>query len=204
MKFGPKYKIARRYGADLFEKTQTAKYALRTGRGVRPRKKGAPRSRSEFASQLREKQRARLLYGISERQFARYVRTALEKRGMSDDEALYRALEGRLDNVVYRLGIAPTRQAARQFVSHGHFTVNGVRVTIPSYGVAVGDVIAVRAGSAKKAPFAAVEDAVRDRPQPVWLRFDTVKGIATVVGAPRMVKAELPFTIAAILEFYRR
>jgi small subunit ribosomal protein S4 len=204
MKFGPKYKIARRFGADLFEKTQTAKYAFRTGRGIRQSGRGAPRGRSEFGAQLREKQRARLLYGISERQFARYVRHAIKTRTARDDETLYQALEERLDNVIYRLGIAPTRQAARQFVSHGHFTVNGTRITIPSYPVRTGDIVRVRSGSEKKTPFVALSDAVRDHREPDWLKFDKTKGVATVVGIPRLQKTELPFNIAAILEFYRR
>lgn len=204
MRIGPKYKKARRYGADLFEKTQTAKYALRAGRAVRTKGRGAPRGKSEFGAQLREKQRARLFYGITERQFARYVREAIAARSLSDGEALYRTLECRLDNVLCRLGIAPTRAAARQFAAHGHFTVNGVRVTIPSYGVRVGDVIKVRAGSAARVPFAALEDTLRDRVQPAWLRFDKVKRVATVVGMPKFVQSELLFNMAAILEFYRR
>ncbi len=201
MKIGPRYKIARRLGADIFEKTQTQKFA----QSARPVKGKRPSSRSDFAVQLREKQRARYLYGIGERQFARYVANAVEKKTVRDDEALFRSLETRLDNVIYRLGIAPTRQASRQFVSHGHFTVNGgVRVTIPSYSVKTGDVIRIRKGSITKLPFANLSDKIRDHLSPPWLRFDLVKGEATVVGTPKLVKSELPFNIAAILEFYRR
>lgn len=199
MKIGPRYKIARRLGADLFEKTQSPKYALRAGRGTR---RGY--GRSDFGAQLLEKQRARMLYGIGERQFKRYVRDALARKTVRDDAALLQTFETRLDNVAYRLGFAPTRAAARQLVSHGHLTVNGRRVTVPSYSVRIGDCLRVRAGSAQKALFLNLSDRVRDRVQPAWLRFDSVKGEATVVGMPKLIKSELPFNIAAVLEFYRR
>lgn len=200
MRIGPRYKIARRLGADIFPKTQSPKYALRAG--GKPMVKGY--GRSEFGAQLKEKQRARFFYGLGERQFARYVANAIGKKTMRDDEALYLELETRLDNVIYRLGIAPSRQASRQYVSHGHFTVNDVRVTIPSYRVKAGDVIRVRKVSQAKPLFLNLKDSVRDHQSPTWLRFDLVKGEGTVVGAPKLVKTELPFNIAAILEFYRR
>lgn len=199
MRIGPRYKIARRLGPDLFPKTLSPKYAARAGKPL-----GRGHGRSEFGAQLREKQRARMLYGVMERQFARYVRNAVGRKGLRDDEALYRELETRLDNVVYRLGIASSRQAARQFVSHGHFTVNGVRVTIPSYRVKTGDSIRLRTRSAEKTPFVNLADRIRDAVAPTWLRFDLQRGEATVVGLPKLVRTELPFNIAAVLEFYRR
>jgi len=118
MRIGPRYKRARRLGADIFPKTDSPKYAIRAGKAL---VKGY--GRSEFGAQLKEKQRARFFYGISERQFSRYVKNAIAKKSERDDEALYTELETRLDNVIYRFGIAPSRQAARQYVSHGHFTV---------------------------------------------------------------------------------
>lgn len=202
MKLGPRYKIARRLGADLFEKTSGPKFAARAARKVRSSKR--PPSRSDFGAQLREKQRARILYGLNERQFSRYVKNAIAKKTVRDDEALYGALETRIDNVIYRLGIAPSRQASRQIASHGHITVNDVRITIPSYQVKTGDVIRIRKASEKKALFVALADRIRDHMSPPWLRFDLVKGEATVVGSPKMVRTELPFNISAILEFYRR
>jgi small subunit ribosomal protein S4 len=144
------------------------------------------------------------MYGLPERQFASWVRKAIGKKAVQDDQALYTMLEARLDNVIYRLGFAPTRQAARQYVSHGHMTVNGVRVTIPSYQVRTGDVLRVRKGSEGKLPFVNLADKVRDHLTPAWLRFDINKGEATVVGMPKLVRSELPFNISAILEFYRR
>ena len=199
MRIGPRYKIARRLGPYIFPKTQSPKYALRAGKVM---VKGY--GRSEFGMQLKEKQRARFFYGLNERQFSRYVRNAVAKKNMRDDEALYTELETRLDNVIYRLGFAPSRQASRQYVSHGHFTVNGVRVTIPSYRVSTCDVIKVRKGSENKPLFVNMKDAVRDHENPAWLRFDGVKGEGTVVGMPKLVRMELPFNISAILEFYRR
>lgn len=199
MKIGPRYKIARRLGADLFPKTQSAKFALRAGRGA---VKGY--ARSEFGAQLREKQRARFFYGVTERQFTRYVKNAIAGKTVRDDQALYTELETRLDNVIHRLGIAPSRQAARQYVSHGHFTINGVRVSVPSYSLKTGDVIRLRKGSETALPFVALKDNIRDYQAPAWLRFDLQKGEATVVAIPKLVRAELPFNISAILEFYRR
>lgn len=160
--------------------------------------------RSEYGAQLKEKQRARFFYGLTERQFSRYVKNAIAKKSMRDDEALNVELETRLDNVIYRFGIAKSRQAARQFVSHGHFMVNGVRVTIPSYRVSAGDVVRLRKASEGKVLFATLKDDIRDHQSPTWLRFDVQKGEGTVVGMPKLVKTELPFNIAAILEFYRR
>jgi small subunit ribosomal protein S4 len=89
-------------------------------------------------------------------------------------------------------------------VSHGHFTVNGVRVTIPSYRVSVGDVLRLRSGSERKTLFANLADRVRDTVAPPWLRFDLQKGEAVIVGLPKLVRSELPFNISAVLEFYRR
>src|SRR3989338_5474205 len=198
MRIGPRYKIARRLGADIFPKTQSPKYAMRAGKTM---VKGY--GRSEFGAQLKEKQRARFYYGIMERQFSRYVKNAIAKKTMRDDEALYTELETRLDNVIYRLGIAPSRQASRQYVSHGHFTVNGVRVSIPSYRTKIGDVIKVRKASEVKTLFVTLKDNIRDHQNPVWLRFDLIKAEGTVVGKPKLVRSELPFNVGAILEFYR-
>ena len=178
------------------------KFALRAG--ARGKGGALGYGRSDFGAQLKEKQRARFLYGVGERQFAGYVKRATEKRGVRDDESLYAALESRLDNVLYRLGVAPTRAAARQVAAHGHFTVNGVRVTVPSYRVSIGEVIKVRKGSETSVLFHNLADKLRDHTPPSWLRFDAVKGEATVVGKPEFVRTELPFNIAAILEFYRR
>jgi small subunit ribosomal protein S4 len=141
MKIGPRYKIARRLGAPIFEKTQTAKFKARTGETRRPP------MRSDFGKQLIEKQKARFTYGVSEKQFSSYVKTVLESKTSVPVQKLLEKLETRLDNVVYRSGFASTRQFARQVVSHGHVLVNGRKLNVPSYVVKPGDMISIREGS---------------------------------------------------------
>ncbi len=198
----PKYKTARRLGVGLFEKTQTQKFALREGRRKESRER--PRAKSDFGAQLLEKQKARVNYGVGERQFAKYVTEALGKKTGKPDESLFERLETRLDNVAYRLHLAPTRQASRQMVSHGHILVNDVRVTIPSYNIKIGDKIKVREASAKKIIFADLVEKLKDLHPPSWLSFDAEKRAGLVQGKPKLVKSELLFDISAILEFYRR
>src|SRR3954468_519236 len=122
MKLGPKYKIARRLGAPIFEKTQTQKFALSLARKEKSTKR-RPKPKSEFGTQLNEKQKARFTYGISEKQFANYVKQSLN--GSEPVQKLFAKLERRLDNVIYRAGLASTRAQARQIAAHGHSTVNG-------------------------------------------------------------------------------
>ena len=198
----PKYKVARRLGTGIFEKTQTQKFALREGRRKESRER--PRPKSSFGIQLREKQKARVNYGINERQFAKYVKEALATRGAKTAEILYERLETRLDNVAYRLHLAPTRQAGRQMVSHGHLTVNGVRITIPSYNVKVGDIIKIREASVTKSLFQGLSEKLKDFMPPAWLSFDSEKRAGCVQGRPKLVMSELLFDLSAILEFYRR
>src|SRR3989344_1404227 len=115
------------------------------------------RAGSEFGSQLMEKQKVKFLYGLRERQFRNYILAALKQKNMATSESILNSLESRLDNVVYRLGFAPTRAAARQIVNHGHAMVNGRRVNIPSYRVKVGDEVALRAASRQKGQFSNLE-----------------------------------------------
>jgi small subunit ribosomal protein S4 len=197
-----KYKIARRLGPEIFDKTQTQKFALRAEKRAGPVKHG--RAKSDFGNQLIEKQKARYTYGINERQFAKYVAEALAQKAHKADEHVYVRLETRLDNVAYRIGLAPSRQAARQMVSHGHLLVNGVRVTVPSYNVKKGDKITIREASIKKPLFSTLEEKIKDHTSPAWLSFDIQKKAAEVQGRPVLVKTDLAFDIAAILEFYRR
>ncbi len=200
MKIGPKYKIARRLGAPIFEKTQTQKFQVRSQRNS---KAARPRPKSDFALGLMEKQKARFTYGITERQFARYVAEATAKEGNSS-ELLVRTLESRLDNVVLRAGFAPTRQAARQMVSHNHITVNGVITNIPSMQVKVGDIISIREGSKSKGLFAALPERLKTVRVPVWMKVDPELKKITVDGAPFAQQSELMFNVGTILEFYSR
>jgi small subunit ribosomal protein S4 len=202
MKIGPKYKIARRLGAPVFEKTQTQKYAMRTER-KKASSSSRPKAKSEYGLGMLEKQKARFSYGITSKQFTNYVKKAIETKGNSA-ELLVRTLEGRLDNVAYRSGYAPTRQASRQMVSHGHLTVNGKIVTIPSYQIQVGDLIAIREGSKKKALFATLDEKLKTVKIPGWLKLNFEKKEITVDGIPQAPQSELLFNVGTVLEFFSR
>ncbi len=202
MKIGPKYKIARRLGAPIFEKTQTEKFATREARNAKNRRRRRG-NRSNYAIQLNEKQKARYSYGISENQFSRYVKDALEKKGDTKN-ALYERLEMRLDNVVYRSGLAKTSQMARQLVVHGHFTVNGKRLNVPSHKLKVGDEVAVRTGSKEKTAFQPVKDGKDTKSVPAWLAFDPKKMAVKVSKVPTYDKAEHVFDLTSVIEFYSR
>ncbi len=200
MKIGPKYKIARRLGAAVFDKTQTQKFALVETKAV---KKGARRKQlSEYGQQLIEKQRIRYTYNITEKQFSNYVKEAIATKGVSSADMLQEFLEVRLDNVVYRMGLAPTRQASRQMVSHGHFLVNGRKATVPSYRLKPADKISVREGSKSSVMFADLNKKMDKFIFPVWLSFDPAKMEGVVKQKPTKEGALLDF--ARVLEFYSR
>ncbi len=203
MIIGPKYKIARRLGAPVFEKTQTQKYAMRQSQNEQKGGKGRPRAKSDYGLGMLEKQKARYSYGITAKQFTKYVKQAIEKRGNSG-ELLVRTLEGRLDNIALRSGFAPTRQAARQMSSHGHLTVNGTIVTIPSYQVKVGDIIGIREGSKKKALFTALDEKLKTVKTPSWLKLNLDKKEIVIDGLPHADQSELLFNVGTVLEFYSR
>lgn len=201
MKIGPKYKIARRLGAPVFEKTQTQKFALRESRKAKQKRY---RPRTDYGNQIIEKQKARYSYLVPEKQFAKYVSKASAVVNKKPAEALFEMLESRLDNVVLRLGLAPTRNAARQMVSHGHIIVNGKKVTIPSYQVKEGDEIKIRPQSMEKGVFMNLEERLNNFNQPAWLTFDSKKKVGKVVGEPKLESADLLFDINLVLEFYSR
>jgi len=203
MKIGPKYKIARRLGAPVFEKTQSPKFTVSQARKEKTGKSFS-RPKSEFGLQLLEKQKARYTYCVLERQFAKYVKEALATKDKNGVGRLFSALELRADNVAYRAGFASTRLAARQMVGHGHLMVNGKRITIPSYRMSIGDAMAIRAGSVAKPLFSGLEERLASLKQPAWIRFDTSKKEAQIVGEPKYEPADSMFDINAILEFYSR
>lgn len=159
---------------------------------------------SEFGAQLREKQKVRHTYGLRERQFSNYVKEASSKRGSNPVDRLFANLESRLDNVVYRMGFARTRSIARQIVSHGHITVGGRRVTIPSYRVKPGDVISVREGSRGSALFQGLAERLTEQQTPVWANVDPSRLSGTVVSSPRFSEGEAIFNFASVIEFYSR
>lgn len=200
MIIGPKYKLARRLGSPIFEKTQTQKFALSQAR----KERRFSRPKSEFGIQLIEKQKARFTYGLTEKQFSRYAKEALAKKDTHTASRLFEFLELRADSMVYRAGFAPTRLAARQMVSHGHISVNGQKITIPSYRLSVGDVVSIRPISLSKPLFTDLDERLKTRTQPSWIAFDLEKKTATVQGMPKFDPAESMFDITAILEFYSR
>lgn len=203
MKIGSKYKIAKRLGASIFEKTQTQKFAISAERSEKNKKRGR-RGATEYGKQLLEKQKVRMTYGISERQFANYVEESMEAKDVTPAQALNRFLELRLDNIVYRLGLAPTRRAARQMVSHGHITINGVKTTIPSRRMRPGDRIAVREGSKNATLFVGFAERFMERPLAAWLSWNPKSMEGSVVAVPAADVIDPAGDLVAVLSFYSR
>lgn len=201
MKIGPKYKIAKRLGAPIFEKTQTAKFALSQAKQGRVRKRGG--MASDYKKQLIEKQKMRFTYGITEKQLSRYVAEAITT-SHQPIALLIERLESRLDNVVYRLGLAKTRRYARQMVSHGHIFVNGRRLNVPSYKVAAGDVVAVREGSKASGMFTLFTDEHEAISVPAWLAFDQKSMSGTKTGVPTFTATDFMFDPEQVFEYYSR
>ena len=201
-------RLCRRENKKLFlkgERCYTDKCAV-TRRATVPGQHGKARTRkaSEYGVQLRAKQQARRYYGILESQFSKYFEMAAAKSGVTG-ENLLRICESRLDNVVYRLGFAMTRREARQLVGHGHFTVNGQRVDIPSYLVKAGDVIEVKESSRSSAKFKRLTG--EDAPTvlvPKWLERDKNALKGTVVQMPAREDIDLPVEEHLIVELYSK
>ncbi|MEX0932287.1 MAG: 30S ribosomal protein S4 [Parcubacteria group bacterium] len=202
MKIGPKYKLARRLGAPVFEKTQTQKFTLSLARKEKSSKKRRPRPRSEYGTQLIEKQKARFSYYLTEKQFSNYVKKALSSSEPA--QKLFRTLESRLDNVLFRSGMAKTRMSARQMASHGHIMVNGRRVTIPSILLKEGDKVGIRPGSAESALFRDSGERIKSQDAPAWLVVDAEKSEVEVKGVPVYEPGEHVFDLGVVLEFYSR
>ena len=203
MKLGPRYKIAKRLGAQIFEKTQTRRFTLSAERSAASKKRGRGRGGSDYSRQLIEKQKLRLTYGLTEKQFSSYVKKALESH-QNPQGVLFGLLETRLDALAYRAGLAPTRRAARQMASHGHLTVNGTRVTIPSYRLAPGDVVAIREGSKESGLFTMLADKLKEHKTPQWIAFDGNENTATLKSEPAFSKDDVPADIGAVFEYYTR
>ena len=198
-------RMCRREGQKLFLKGDRCytKCALEN-RSYPPGQHGQGRSkRSEYGQQLREKQKAKRYYGVLESQFRSYYEMAERRQGKTG-ENLLSILECRLDNVVYRLGFAMSRAEARQMVSHGHFTVNGRKVNIPSYQVKPGMVITLKESSRGLEKIKANIEANSSRPAPKWLEYDANNQIAKVVGVPARDDIDLPIEEHLIVELYSK
>lgn len=204
MKFtGPKAKRVRRqgvniYGADKYDRILQRKPY---GPGKGPKTRGG--RDSEYAKQLKEKQKARDMYGLSERQFHRLYVEANKSKGRTGD-MLKQLLEQRLDNAIYRAGFAHTRLQARQMAGHGLFLVDGRRVTSPSYRLKPGQVLKVRSKTASSTLFAGINDAHEKYAAPAWLRVDRGAMQAEVASIPSAEDAEQGINMRLVVEFYSR
>jgi|SRR3989339_1047699 len=197
----PKFKICRRLGPGVYDKCQTSKFRAVSSKGglLGARR---PKALSEYGVQLIEKQKIRFSYGITERQLSNYVKKASLFKGAGTAEKLYEELEFRLDNAIYRMGLGSSRRATRQMVSHGHFIVNGKKITIPSYKLKSGDIIKIREGSKTKKIFNNIAEKLKDYNPPVWVVFDINILEGKILDKPKNTQSFLDLN--AVLEFYSR
>lgn len=201
---GPVCRLCRAEGIKLFlkgEKCNSGKCPI-VRRAYRPGQHGQARHKvSEYGLRLREKQKARRFYGVLEKQFVGYYELATRKKGVTG-ERLLQLLETRLDNVIHRLGFAPSRPAARQMVQHGHIAINGRRVDIPSFRVKVGDKVSVLEKSAEFVKRLAAATPVAKIPN--WLTVDLEKVTGSVVAIPAREDIDTPIRENLIVEYYSR
>lgn len=199
-------RLCRREDQKLFLKGERC-YSEKCGitkRATAPGQHGKNRKKpSEYATQLREKQKAKRYYGILEKQFYSYFEMAEKKAGVTG-ENLLQILESRLDNVAYRLGFAMSRPESRQLVRHGHFTVNGQKVNIPSYLLKAGDVVALKDKSKDSAKIKTILESTANKPLPKWLDLDRNTNQATVVTLPTRDEIDLPVQEHLIVELYSK
>ena len=199
-------RLCRREGQKLFLKgtrCYTDKCAV-ARRAQAPGQHGAKKKKlSEYGVQLREKQKAKVFYGVLESQFRKYFEMASNKKGITG-ENLLQILELRLDNVVYRMGLGTSRAEARQIVRHGHITVNGEKVNIPSYLVEKNDVIAVCEASQNDEKFKTIMEQTAGRNVPAWMEFNAEQKKATVVELPKREDIDLPVQEHLIVELYSK
>jgi len=202
--------LCRREGEKLFLKgarCYTAKCSFER-RGYPPGEHGRSaqfrrRRESDFARQLRAKQKARRVYGVMERQFRRYYEESLQRRGLTGLNLL-QILESRLDNVIYRMGYASSRKQARVLVTHGHFNVNGRRTDVPSMLLSPGDRITVREGSRKRSHFKALRDIAAERRPPNWVSRDVESLSGEVVRLPERLEIDGNLNEQLIVDYYSR
>ena len=198
---GPTDKISRRFGVPLFGSSKALER-----RAYPPGQHGARsgrRKQSDYAIALGEKQKLRFQYGILEKQFRRYYEEAARRRDITGD-TLLQLLELRLDNVCYRLGLGNTRRASRQFVNHGHITVNGRRVDVPSYQCKPGDVIKVSESNRSQQLAMRLVDLTQARPVLDWLMMDRDKLVGSVVRVPEREEIDPQVNVQQVVELYSR
>lgn len=199
---GPATKKARTFGEAIFgydRSFEKRKYPPGQHGNSRRRKQ-----RSDYALQLMEKQKAKYTYGLLERQFRNTFEKAAHRKGVTGD-LLLQMLESRLDNTVFRMGFADSRQQARQLVRHGHFTVNGRKTDIPSFQVRAGDMISVRTQSRTREYFSTATDLLQSKQAPEWLSVSPTELSGRVLALPGRDQMEIPqFNEALIVEYYSR
>ncbi len=199
-------RLCRREGEKLFlkgERCYTNKCSV-SKRAYAPGQHGQQRKKvSEYGIQLREKQKARRFYGILESQFRGYFGLAVKRKGVTG-ENLLKILESRIDNVVYRLGLATSRPEARQLVRHGHFTLNGRNANIPSILLEPGDVIAVKDKFKSSEKLKSIVEIAGSKVVPSWLEFDAENLVGKVVSMPAREEIDLPISEHLIVEFYSK
>lgn len=201
---GPKCKLARREGTDLFLKSARRSLDSKCKMDSRPGQHGAKTPRlSDFGTQLREKQKIRRIYGVLERQFRNYFAEAARRTG-STGENLLQLLESRLDNVAYRMGFGSTRAEARQLVSHKAITVNGKVVNIPSFQVKSGDVVAVREKAKKQVRIQEALALAEQIGMPSWVAVDSKKMEGTFKSAPERSELSSDINEQLVVEFYSK
>jgi small subunit ribosomal protein S4 len=196
---GPTSRIARRFGEPIFGPDKAlAKKAYGPGQHGNQRRRG---KESAYGVQLMEKQKAKFTYGILEKQFSNLFKEALRRKGVTG-EVLLQMCEMRLDNVVFRLGLAPTRRAARQLVTHNHITVNGDNINIPSYALRVGDLVSVRERSKS---LEVIDNAIAsNKIQMEWLEFNSETKVGKIIAAPERIQIPENIKEQVIVELYSK
>lgn len=198
---GPKHKLCRREGVKLCDSPKCPLIKRNYPPGVHG-PKGAPRL-TPYGEQLREKQKARRLYSIQERQFHNYFNRAMKLKGDTGN-FLVKMLEKRLDNIIYRVGLAKTRSQARQLVSHGFFMVDDKKVNIPSYEVRVKEVISIKKNKENKKVFVDLDKRLKKQKSPSWIHFDPIEKKAKITNEPNVGEMKNIFNAQSIVEFYSR
>lgn len=199
-------RLCRREGCKLFlkgDRCLSSKCAV-TVRGTAPGQHGAAKKKiGEYGMQLREKQKAKRYYGVQEKQFRNYFVAADKKEGMSG-ENLLSILERRIDNVVYKMGMAESRKEARQLIRHNHFNLNGKKANIPSIIVNAGDVISVKESSRSSDKIKGLIESLPTKITPKWLEVDKTNAVAKVVAIPARDDVDFPFEEQLIVELYSK
>ena len=202
-------KVERRLGEKLFLKgehcagTKCAAVRRNYPPGIHGKKKKGRRGKSEYSQLLREKQKVRFSYGLGDKDIERYSKKASERSGLFEDEFI-KMIESRLDNVVWRFGFAVSRRAARMMVNHGHITVNGKIVSIPSYQLKKGDAVAVKDASLASFLFTDLDTRFKKLEMPHWLSLDKTKKTGTLLSRPGAEDLKENFEFSKIKEYYSR